>query len=132
LGNSIEASFGKIFYETGELKYEGQYILHPANHYLQQGKGIEYYTNGIVYREGIFTRGGLLEGKEYYSSGKIKFEGRFNSKEERDYYGPTYPLAGRFYSENRSLLYDGEFTVEHQGSMGYPKVIIPSNYGPLK
>lgn len=132
-GNN-QSVYGKLYYDTGELKYEGYYspTKHDAVYHEPHGKGTSYYKNGVVYREGQFQHGGLFEGKEYYSSGKLKFEGRYNCRAtDRGYYGPTYPLFGKFYGEDGSLIYEGNFKVEKQGSVGYPKVIFPEGYGSL-
>lgn len=76
-----ETMYGKLYYDTGEVKYEGHYA--PSDppsclwHHPKE-RGIMYYKNGVVYREGQFQRGGLFDGKEYYPSGKPKYEGRYN------------------------------------------------------
>lgn len=132
--NTNQSVYGKLYYDTGELRYEGYYSPHEyfKEHHYPNGRGVYYYINGVVYREGQFQRGGLLEGKEYYPSGKLKFEGRYNCRAiDRGYYGPTYPLFGKFYNEDGTLIYEGNFTIEKQGSVGYPKVIIPEGFGSL-
>ncbi|MCD8369119.1 MAG: hypothetical protein LUC94_02085 [Clostridiales bacterium] len=153
---------GKVFYDTGELFFEGSYY-DDAWKYLEPWRpldlieGIVYYKNGKKYREGSFQRGGLLVGKEYYESGVLKFEGVFNDKYgthsytidgilineqgqitkkgeitiPRNYYGPPYPIEGKFYSEDGTLIHEGEFKVVHTGSLGWPKVVIPEEYGKL-
>ncbi len=77
-----QSVYGKLYYDTGELKYEGYYtpIEHDATWYEPMGKGTFYYKNGVVFRKGQFQHGGLLEGKEFYPSGKLKFEGRYNCR----------------------------------------------------
>ena len=127
--------YGKLYYDTGELWYEGYYS--PAEYYVHHhspsGRGVCYYRCGVIYREGQFQGSGLFEGKEYYPSGQLKFEGRYNHKASGlPYYGPSYPLYGKFYAEDGSLVYEGEFKIERQGSVCYPKVIIPEGFGPLK
>ena len=69
----------------------------------------------------------------------MKFVGQFNDKhgeitgcKPEDYYGPSYPVEGTFYSEDGAVLYIGKFKVVKQGSLGYPKVIVPENFGSLK
>lgn len=126
--------YGKLYYDTGELYYEGYYVPaeHVALHHEPRGKGVCYYKSGVLYREGQYQHGGLFEGKEYYSSGKLKFEGRYNCRDlDKEYYGPTYPLYGKFYAEDGSLLYEGDFKIEKQGSVGYPKVTFPEGFGGL-
>ena len=132
--NSNQFVYRKLYYDTGEFLYEGYYspYQHNPQKYYTNGIGISYYKSRTVYREGLFQRGGLLEGKEYYPSGKLKFEGRYNCrKKDRGYYGPPYPLYGKYYGEDGTLLYEGEFKIEKQGSVGYPKVVIPKGFGSL-
>lgn len=129
-----QSVYGKLYYDTGELYYEGYYTppKHQALHHEPNGKGVCYYKNGVVYREGQFQHGGLFEGKEYYLSGKLKFKGRYNCRAtDRSYYGPTYPLFGEFYGEDGALIYKGKFEIQSQGNIGYPKVIKPEGFGSL-
>lgn len=125
--------FKRQYYRTGELRYEG-YILRSSNAGSEpNGQGVLYYRTGKVYREGIFQHGGLLVGKEYYQSGNLKFEGQYNNREsDGSYYGPTYPVCGKFYNDKGELLYEGAFKIVKQGNVGFPKVIIPEGFGPLK
>jgi len=125
--------YGKLFYKTGAIRFEG-YILHSKNVGSEpNGQGIMYFRNGKVYREGIFQHGGLLVGKEYYQSGNLKFEGRYNNRKvDGSYYGPTYPVCGKFFNDEGELLYEGEFEVIKQGNVGYPKVIFPEGFGSLE
>ena len=100
--NGYPKSLGFIFYETGELRGAG-----------------------------ILQRGGLYQGKEFYQSGRLKFVGQYNERETGEYYGPPYPVEGKFYSEDGKLLYDGRFHIGKQGGVGYPRVILPEGYGKL-
>lgn len=112
--------------------YEGYYIPaeHESVHHEPDGRGIEYFKNGTVYREGQFQHGGLFDGKVYYPSGSLKFEGRFNCRAiDCYYYGPTYPIYGRYYSPNGELIYQGIFKIKKLGNCGYPKVITPEGFG---
>ncbi|MCC8196549.1 MAG: hypothetical protein LIO49_07105 [Ruminococcus sp.] len=154
---------GKVYYDTGELYFEGVYYddlwskIHPWQP-LDLIKGVSYYRNGNKYREGKFQREGLLEGKEYYKSGALKFEGVFNDKRRSesynksgiitdedievspdgeetirwDYFGPSYPVEGKFYSEDGKLVYEGKFKVIHDGSLRFPIVVYPKGYGDLE
>ena len=127
--------YGKLYYDTGELKYEGYYspTEYYSSHHSPNGRGISYYKNGKVYRDGQFYDGLFFEGKAYYPTGKLKFEGRYNRKTAQDsYYGPTYPVYGKFYGEDGNLIYEGKFSVVRQGSVGYPKVIFPEGFGSLE
>ncbi len=126
-------TYGKLYYDTGELWYEGYYEAFDndnSRHY-PSGMGILYFKDGKVYKVGRFGVGGLLEGRIYYPSGQLKFEGEFNSKKGMTYYGPTYPVRGKFWLEDGTLAYEGEFKVVRQGNLGYPKVIVPENFGSL-
>lgn len=126
--------YGKLYYDTGELWYEGCYTpaKYEAPYHSPFGRGTSYYKSGVIYLEGQFQHGGLFEGKEYYPSGIIKFDGRYCCrKTERSYYGPAYPVFGKFYGADGALLYEGEFKIVKMGSVGYPRVILPTGFGPL-
>ena len=114
--------YDRIF--QGEiLIYEG-YTLNGKAY----GEGITYWDNGQLYQKGIFGIKGLVEGEEYYSSGKIRFRGKYQINRA---YGPNYPISGDFYDENGHLIYSGSFNVS-KGSVGYPTVRIPETFGPIK
>ena len=123
-----EIQNGKLFYESGALRYEGSYIAGVYEHsshseyYLE---GTLYYESGQIWRVGCFQAGGLRNGREYYPSGQLMFEGKYNDKVTGSYYGPAYPLIGKFYLEDGTLLYDGNVRVTHRGSVAYPYVVIP-------
>ena len=124
--------YKKEYHKGGKrnLKYEG-YVLPDGSYW---GAGRTFYIDGTVSSEGIYTKGGLLAGKMYYPSGKLKFNGTCNDKRSPEcgnYYGPTYPIKGQFYAEDDTLLYDGDFKIEHTGSAGWPKVIYPEGFGSL-
>lgn len=130
---------GRVYYPSGKLYFEGTYDDSCMNN-LRPWKpatlceGIVYYENGNKYREGIFQWCGLLKGKEYYPNGHLKFEGTFNNKDSGNggnYYGPSYPVEGKFYSEEGLLVYEGKFIVSHMNGVGYPEVLKPEGYGPL-
>ncbi|MDD4081065.1 MAG: HD domain-containing protein [Eubacteriales bacterium] len=125
--------YERKYYEDGDkgIRYEG-YVLPDGSPW---GAGRAYQRDGTLAAEGIFTLGGLLAGKMYYPSGQVKFDGRCNDKRAPgmgNYYGPTYPLSGKFYAEDGTLLYEGEFKVEKMGNAGYPKVIFPEGFGSLR
>ena len=51
--------------------FEGEYLNGNRN-----GKGKEYYNNGILGFEGEYLKGKRNgKGKDYYENGKLKFEG---------------------------------------------------------
>lgn len=138
---------GKIYDDTGALFFDGTYDdseFHKGKP-IHKIEGTMYHKNGNKFREGIFQRAGLLVGKEYYESGALKFEGKFNDKRfpddpskaevdtkaDKGYYGPSYPVEGKFYAEDGTLIYEGKFDIGKQGSVGYPRVIFPEGYGSL-
>ncbi len=105
--------------EGSKLLYEGFTLNNKPC-----GLGTEYDKNGNRYREGIFDIKGLVQGKEYYSNGQIRFEGTYHI---HDRYGPNYPIRGNYYSEDGKLLFSGKFKVT-KSNIGIPKVLIPRNY----
>ena len=133
---------GEAFYPSGERYFVGRYdetALDDEGMPYKLYAGVRFYKDGTVYQEGIFQWGGLYYGRMFYPSGKLKFIGQFNDKHGtitgkrvEGYYGPSYPVEGTFYSEDGEILYRGEFTIRKQGCIGYPVVIIPEGFGPLK
>ena len=65
------------WHESGYKKYEG-YLLNFDDNILWDGKHIEYYDNGIIFKEGYFSNG-LMNGKwiEYYNNRIRKNEGYY-------------------------------------------------------
>ena len=132
---------GNLYYPSGALLFVGSYDETsigddgiPHRFYA----GIEFYEDGTPHREGLFQLGGLYCGRIFYPSGKVKFVGQFNDKhgeftggKPECYYGPSYPVEGIFYSEDGAVLYSGKFRVRKQGNVGYPKVVVPENFGSL-
>ena len=86
-----------------------------------------YYPDGTIYQEGVFGPKGLLCGKEYYPTGKLRFEGlyRYNMG-----YGPNYPICGKAYNPAGEQIYEGEFQIRRSG-LGYPFVVKPEDFGPV-
>ena len=99
-----------------ELVYEG--FTRCGKPY---GLGIAYYPNGNVYRDGVFFIKGIVEGREYYSSGQLKFEGIWAVNRG---YGPNYPVMGKYYAENGDLIFSGKFHFQ-KGGVGYPMMKYP-------
>ncbi len=81
---------------------------------------------------GVFQRGGLLNGKEYYPNGRLRFDGQYNSRKTESHYGPPYPVHGKFYTPDGALSFDGDFKIERRGNIGYPVVVEPEDFGSLK
>ncbi len=126
---SQDVLYGKVYYDTGELKYEGSYVRLYGRMDVPCGIGTEYYKSGIIKKQGLFQRRGLVCGRVYYPSGKLKFEGCFR---EPSGYGPAYPTHGTLYAEDGAELYQGDVKCEFRGNAGYPKVVRPENYGSVE
>ena len=119
----------KIYYENGNLRYEGglingnfegngKYIYEDGEYYIGQwknglkhGKGILYNKNGNIIYEGDYVNGKkegngkfILESGEYYI-GQFK-DDAFNGK-------------GKLYYKNGKVIYDGDFV--NQKREGYGK-----------
>ena len=77
--------------------------------------------NGKKYKEGVFGRKGLVEGKEFYSNGQVKFEGIINVNGG---YGPNYPVRGNMYDRNGDLIFSGRFEYQ-KGGVGFPMMRYP-------
>lgn len=132
---------GALYYPTGELYFIGRYdetAMDDKGIPYKLLAGVMFYKDGTVYQEGIFQWGGLYYGRVFYPFGKLKFIGQFNDKHgavtgqpAEEYYGPSYPVEGTFYSEDGTIIYQGKFQIRKQGSLGYPKVIVPEEFGPL-
>lgn len=120
---------GKIYYDSGELCYEGCCVKLSTSHICSCGIGIEYYKDGVIKKQGLFQRRGLVCGRLYYPSGKLRFEGYFCADKQVGY-GPVYPTHGSFFGEDGTLIYKGDFKIK-LGGVGYPTVIFPENFGSL-
>lgn len=118
---------GKIFYDSGELRYEGTCVKLSSGELCTFGNGTKYYKDGTKKEQGLFQRKGLVWGRMYYPSGKLRFEGFC---EENSGYGPAYPTSGIFFGEDGTVLYQGAFKCRF-GGVGYPTVIVPENFGSL-
>ncbi|MBR4447203.1 hypothetical protein [Methanobrevibacter sp.] len=99
-----------------ELVYEGF-----TRCSMPYGLGVAYYPNGNIYRDGIFYIKGIIEGREYYSSGQLKFEGKWLVNRG---YGPNYPTIGNYYAEDGKLIFSGKFQVK-KGGVGFPMMKYP-------
>ena len=113
----------KLYSKDGsQLLYEGFTLNNKPC-----GLGTEYDIHGNKYREGIFDIKGLIQGREYYANGKVRFEGTLQLNRG---YGPNYPSSGNYYDENCKLLFTGKFQIT-KSNVGIPSVLIPRNYGSL-
>ncbi len=111
--------YKKLHGEGGELVYGG-YTLHNRPY----GFGIAYFANGQIYREGIFDIKGIVQGKEYYPSGRLRFEGQWSLTGG---YGPNAPYDGNAYSEEGELIYSGKFEIK-RGGVGWPMILNPKGF----
>ena len=112
-------SYKMLHGEDGNLVYEG-YTLYNAPY----GFGIAYFANGNIYREGIFDMKGIVQGKEYYPSGQLRFEGQWSLTGG---YGPNAPYDGNAYSEDGDLIYSGKFEIK-RGGVGWPMIQNPKGF----
>ncbi|WP_277032775.1 hypothetical protein [Propionimicrobium lymphophilum] len=125
----------KLYYPNGKLKYFGQVDkLHGSDEKLVPGgRGISFNEDGSIFQTGIFYRRGLQAGCTFYTSGKLKSIAVYNGPNEfQEYYGPSYPSWGMFFTEDGELVFLGKFEVTHSGGVGYPKVLTPKGYGSLR
>ena len=90
---------------------------------------VEFYPDGKVKKVGYAVRAGLCEGRVYYPSDSLQYEGSFFRK--GDYYGPTYPTQGRFYSESGELVYEGQSKIKRIGNASWPVVVFPEGFDHL-
>ena len=109
----------RIHDESGNLVYEG-YTLDNAPY----GFGTAYFENGSIYREGIFDIKGIVQGKEYYPSGRLRFEGQWVLTGG---YGPNAPYNGNAYDEDGKLIYSGKFEIK-RGGVGWPMILNPKGF----
>ena len=105
--------------EDGNLVYEG-YTLN----YSPYGFGKAYFANGNLYREGIFDIKGIVQGKEYYPSGQLRFKGQWSLTRG---YGPNTPCDGNAYDENGEMIYSGKFEIK-RGGVGWPMIQNPKGF----
>ena len=108
--NGLKNGKGKEYYDTGKLKFTGEYI----NGNKIKGKGYDYQGNIIL----EIKRNG--KGKEYYSDGKLKFEGQyingkrwngkvFNHKSNKGFLIKEGKGNGKEYNFWDRLEFEGEY-----------------------
>ena len=90
--NGIQNGKGKEYYDNGILKYEGEYI-----HGLRNGKGKRYHTNGKIHYEAEYLFGKVWNIKEYDINNNIINE----LKEGKGYI--------KLYNKNNILLKEYEY-----------------------
>ena len=64
---------------------------------MKNGKGKEYYDNGVLEFEGKYLYNYRIKGKKYYDNGKLEFEGDF-------LFGKKW--NGKGYDYNGNLIYE--------------------------
>lgn len=83
------------------IKCMPQYIGEIKNE-TEHGKGVEYYSSGIVEYEGELKRGSYHgKGNLYYENGILQYSGEFK-------FG-FYHGKGKLYDESGNLIHDGKF-----------------------
>jgi len=88
---------GLIYYESGNLKYEGSF-----KDGLFSGEGSLYYEDGPLYYKGNFDRNDFSgKGQTFYKNGNTEYEGDFLNGE--------YNGLGKLYNEKSVLIYQGNF-----------------------
>jgi len=112
----------KIYSKNKKLMYEGFTVKGKPF-----GTGTSYYANGNKFQEGVFDNKGLIQGREYYETGILRFEGAYK---HNDTSGPNYPAFGTCYDEDGNEFFYGEIDI-YTGHIEYPVVRIPQCYGPL-
>lgn len=117
---NTDSVYGKIVSDNGTLLYEGFTLLGKP-----YGSGTAYFSNGRIYQEGVFGIKGLLCGREYYPSGKLRFEGILKLCKA---YSPNYPAYGNCYDQEGELYYSGEIKTRI-GGVGYRIVEVPAEFG---
>lgn len=109
----------RLFDDECNLLYEGNTFCDRP-----YGLGTLYFANGNKYQEAIFDVKGFVEGREYYPTGQLRFEGKYVICTG---YGPNYPSFGRIYDEDGNLQFNGLFSVQRTG-IGYPRIKNPEGY----
>lgn len=91
------------------------------------GLGTSFDKDGNKFQEGIFDIKGLVQGKEYYSNGQVRFEGTLGINRGR---GSNYPLNGNYYDEDGILKYSGPFKTRFRGNcFVYLIIEVPKDFG---
>ena len=64
--NGIKNGKGKIYYDDGKLRFEGEFLNNKRN-----GKGKEYHKNGNLKFEGEYLPNGRMLGTDYNLQGQF-------------------------------------------------------------
>ena len=114
--------YKRCYTEDGKLIFEG--FVHGT---IPRDEGTLYWGNGNIYMEGIFGPKGLIQGREYYPDGRLRFEGRYRYNRG---YGPNFPGEGKIYNRDGNLIYEGKISFR-RGGVGYPYGCFQCDYGPV-
>lgn len=95
---------------------------------FNHGPGVVFGPSGKLLAIGIFQRKGLRYGIDFYENGHIRTIAVYNDEENTSYYGPSYPIRGRYYSTDGKLIYKGKFVCSKIGSLGWPRIVEPEGY----
>ena len=109
----------KLYDNENKLVYDG-YTIDD----MPYGFGVMYFPDGTIYREGIFDVKGIVQGKEYYPSGQLRFKGTWGINYG---YGPNAPRNGEVYSEYGELTFKGKFEIKKIG-VGFAMILNPKGY----
>jgi len=101
--NDSYNGFGIYYFTTGGKQYEGQYKDGQMN-----GQGCHYFYDpiGVIFSQGLFENGKLINGIEYYNDGQKKYEGIF--KDGNILNGIEY--------DDGVKVYEGEFKFDEETS----------------
>ena len=116
-----QIEYRELYFEDGRLAYVG-YTLQNSPY----GFGTAYFADGTVYRRGIFDIKGIVQGSEYYPSGRLRFKGQWSLTRG---YGPNAPCDGNAYDEDGNLIYSGKFEIK-RGGVGWPRIQNPKGFAP--
>ena len=151
LRNKIPFGKGKLYYENGDIKYEGdfvkgkkqgfgKYYFSDYNWYVMENNKKFYFMKGDYYFGQFFNDG--MHGKGIiYLNNRIKYDGDFvNNKftgfgkyyfENGDYYvgqlkDDMQHGKGKIYDKNGNIRFEGEFVNDHMNGIG--KLYIENGY----
>lgn len=115
-----DIKWNQLFYDGGELLYEGFVRLHPdLKYYIPRGQGTKYFKNGQKWMEGRFNGMSIESGIEYYGNGNIRFIGEYNQGDMGLSHRPRFFVFGRLFYETGQLWYEGELSINLYNEIGW-------------
>ena len=109
--NKKKQSDNILYYDNGEIKFIGTYLINDQNINFYEGNGISFDTCRNIIYEGEFKNGKYYgTGKIYYKNGNIKYNGEFKNN--------IFDGNGTFYNENGNIIYEGEFKENKYNGFG--------------